>query len=217
MSNMTSMNTDAGADAGADAAADAGAGLAFDVGPGDALLVVDLQEDFLPGGALGVAGAEALPQPVNMLTQQFSQRKAAVVASGDWHPAGHCSFHAQGGPWPSHCVAGTHGAELAAQLHLPEESLLVHKGTGARQEAYSAFQDTGLDEQLHRLGVHRLFVVGVATEYCVLNTVRDARRLGYEVVVLPDLVRAVDPEQGRQAIASMQAMGARLQAAGRLH
>lgn len=179
---------------------------------GDALLLVDLQNDFLPGGALAVPhGDEVLP-PLQAWVRAFAAAGLPVAATRDWHPRGHCSFRAQGGPWPPHCVARTPGAAFAAGFVLPPDTLVVSKGEHPALDAYSGFAGTPLADALREAGVRRLFVGGLATDYCVLQTVLDALRQGFEVFVLRDGVRAVDvhPGDGDAALARMRAQGARL-------
>lgn len=180
--------------------------------PSDALLVVDVQYDFLPGGQLAVARGNEVIAPLNHYVRLFAGEHLPIVATRDWHPADHCSFEARGGPWPSHCVAGTRGAEFASELHLPADVLVVSKATQRDREAYSAFAGTGLEEALRKRGVQRLFVGGLATDYCVVNTTRDALEAGFSVVVLIDAIRAIDahPGDGERAIADMRARGAAL-------
>jgi nicotinamidase/pyrazinamidase len=180
--------------------------------PGDALVVVDVQRDFLPGGALGVPHGHAVLAPLNRLARAFDVRGLPVIATRDWHPLDHCSFKAQGGPWPPHCVADTAGARFDPGLALPITTHVVSKAMQAQRDAYSGFAGTGLHALLQRLGVRRLFVGGLATDYCVLQTVLDARALGYAVVVLRDAVAAVDAQSGdgQRALARMQAAGALL-------
>lgn len=177
---------------------------------GDALLIVDVQNDFLPGGSLAVARAEEVIAPLNGYLALFARRALPVFATRDWHPVQHCSFREQGGPWPQHCVAGSPGARFAAALLLPESAIVVDKATRPDADAYSGFAGTELADRLHALGVRRLFVGGLATDYCVQNTVRDALRLGYAVLLLRDAVRAVDaaPGDGENAIARMLEAGA---------
>ena len=179
-------------------------------GPGDALLIVDVQRDFLPGGALGVAGGDAVVPVLNRYIARAQRSGSPVIASRDWHPGDHCSFHAQGGPWPPHCVEATPGAELASDLRLPPGALIFNKGTCAEAEAYSAFSGTALASTLRALGVRRLVVGGLATDYCVLSTVRDALHEGFDVFVLEDAVRAVDasPGDGESALREMREAGA---------
>lgn len=177
---------------------------------GDALILVDVQLDFLPGGSLAVPRGDEVVPALNRYIAVFRGLTLPVVATRDWHPPDHCSFKAQGGPWPPHCVAGTDGARFAAQLDLPCEGRIVSKATTADRDAYSGFEGTDLDDWLKRAGVSRVFVGGLATDYCVLNTVRDALRLGYATFLLLDAVRAVDVTSGdgARAIDEMRRLGA---------
>jgi len=185
---------------------------------GDALLIVDLQNDFLPCGSLAVPQGDAVIAPLARTIALFTAAGLPVYATRDWHPPDHCSFSDRGGPWPPHCIAGTPGAEIAAALPLPADAVIIDKATTPDQDAYSGFEGTDLAERLRAAGVRRLFVGGLATDYCVLNTVRDALAAGFEVVLLGDAVRAVDvkPGDGERALAEMQAGGARLADSGRL-
>lgn len=178
--------------------------------PGDALLLVDVQADFLPGGSLAVPRGDEVVPVLNRYIALFRQAGLPVVATRDWHPPDHCSFRARGGPWPPHCVAGSPGAGFAPLLALPRDALIVSKATTADREAYSGFEGTGLDDSLRGAGVERLLVGGLATDYCVLHTVRDALRLGYRTVLLTDAIRAVDagPGDGERALAGMLEAGA---------
>ncbi|MGE5320110.1 MAG: isochorismatase family protein [Hyphomicrobiaceae bacterium] len=178
---------------------------------GDVLLVTDIQNDFLRGGSLAVAGGDAVIPVLNRYIGEFVARGLPVYATRDWHPEGHCSFHAQGGPWPVHCVAGTPGAAFAPTLTLPPDVTVISKATSQDKEAYSSFQGTDLDSRFRAAGIHRLFIGGLTTDYCVLNSVRDARQLGYDVFVLADAIRAVDvqPGDGQRAEAEMGRLGAR--------
>lgn len=177
---------------------------------GDALLIVDVQNDFLPGGSLAVADGDAVLEPLNRWIERFTAAGLPVVATRDWHTPEHCSFAAQGGPWPPHCVAGSDGARFAAALKLPADARIVSKATRQEADAYSGFDGTELDAHFKRLAVRRLYVGGLATDYCVLNTVRDALALGYAVELLLDGMRAVElrPGDGERAIAAMVAAGA---------
>lgn len=179
-------------------------------GPGDALLVVDVQNDFLPGGALGVRHGDGVVAPLNRMIARWRELGLPVVFTRDWHPADHCSFHAQGGPWPPHCVATTPGAQFASSLAVPAGAIITSKGTDPRREAYSAFQGTGLADILRRRGVRRVIIGGLATDYCVRATGIDARAEGFGYVVLADAVRAVDvnPGDGERALAELAANGA---------
>lgn len=178
---------------------------------GDALLVVDVQNDFLPGGNLGVAEGDAVVPVLNRYIEAFADKGLPIFFTRDWHPENHCSFQAQGGPWPAHCVAGTEGAAFAADLVQPAIAVVVSKADSPDTDAYSGFEGTELASELRRRGVSRVFVGGLATDYCVLNTVRDALRNGFEVYVLEDAVRAVNvqPEDGIEAMSEMKARGAR--------
>lgn len=160
----------------------------------DALIVVDLQPDFMPGGPLAVAEGDRIAAPIGRLAGRFS----TVVATQDWHPKGHVSFAERGGPWPPHCVAGSAGA--AVHEALPDElvTLKIRKGTGLDVDSYSGFRDdagqaTGLAGYLRERGVARLYVVGLARDFCVRATALDGARAGFEVLVVDDLTRAVDP------------------------
>jgi nicotinamidase/pyrazinamidase len=177
---------------------------------GDALILVDVQNDFLPGGKLGVPRGDEVVPVLNRYVDAFHARKLPIYATRDWHPPNHCSFAPQGGAWPPHCIAGTPGATFAANLRLPPETIVISKALRAEQDAYSGFEGTDLDARLKHAGVHRMFVGGLATDYCVLNTVRDARKLGYEVFLLTDGSRAVNvqPDDGRKAEEEMQRLGA---------
>ena len=179
--------------------------------PGDVLLVTDIQNDFLPGGSLAVAGGDEVVPVLNRYIGAFQAQGLPVYATRDWHPLRHCSFHAQGGPWPVHCVAGTHGADFAATLTLPPDTTVISKATLQDREAYSSFQGTDLGSRLRAAGIRRLFIGGLTTDYCVLNSVKDARRLGYDVLVLADAIRAVDvqPGDGQRAEEEMASVGAR--------
>ncbi len=179
-------------------------------GRGDALVVVDVQNDFLPGGALAVAEGDAVVPALNACIAAFAARGLAVFATRDWHPPDHCSFLAQGGPWPPHCIAGSDGAAFAPGLELPRDAELVSKGADPMCNAYSGFQGTDLAERLRARGITRVFVGGLATDYCVRATVLDALAEGFDAVVLGDAVRAVDvaPGDGERALAELRAAGA---------
>lgn len=122
------------------------------IGPGDALLVIDVQNDFLPGGSLAVGDGDAVIAPLNRVLALFAQRRLPVFAIRDWHPPDHCSFTTQGGPWPVHCVAGTKGAGSPAALHLPTSTTVVSKAVAAERDAYSGFERTELAELLRMQG-----------------------------------------------------------------
>ncbi|MEW5944341.1 MAG: nicotinamidase [Pseudomonadota bacterium] len=178
--------------------------------PGDALIVVDMQNDFLPGGNLAVPHGDEIVPVLNRYLAAFHARSLPVFATRDWHPANHCSFRQQGGPWPPHCVAGTEGAAFSSKLNLPGNVRVISKATTPEKDAYSGFERTELHDLLQSLGVRRVFVGGLATDYCVLNTVKDARRHNYETYLLEDAVRAVNvnPFDGRLALEEMVRLGA---------
>ncbi len=181
----------------------------------DALVIVDVQNDFCPGGSLAVPEGDRVVPVLNRYAALFQARGAAVFASRDWHPPRTRHFKAYGGAWPPHCVQGTPGARFHPDLALPPGATVVSKGADPEQDAYSVFQaetEDGLPftAALGERGVSRLFVGGLATDYCVKATVLDALKEGFEVVVLEDAVRAVDvtPGDGERALAEMRAAGA---------
>jgi nicotinamidase/pyrazinamidase len=176
----------------------------------DALLIVDVQRDFLPGGSLAVPGGDAVVPVLNRYITLARSHGLPVFASRDWHPKNHCSFKSRGGIWPEHCVAGTPGAAFAENLELPPDAVVIDKATREDADAYSAFQGTSLAAQLRERGVKRVLVGGLATDYCVLNTVRDALKEGFKVVLLKDAIRAVNvnPGDGERAEREMQESGA---------
>lgn len=178
--------------------------------PKDALVIVDVQNDFLPGGKLGVAAGDEVIPVLNRYIDIFNRLSLPIYATRDWHPADHCSFKPQGGIWPPHCVAGSAGARFPATLELPYTATIVSKAATPEKDAYSGFEDTDLAAQLKSRGVERLFIGGLATDYCVLNTVIDALSHGFKVKLLLDAVRAVNlqPGDGRAAIDVMIDHGA---------
>ncbi|HID80545.1 MAG TPA: nicotinamidase [Ignisphaera sp.] len=162
----------------------------------DALIIVDMQRDFMPGGALPVPEADTIVPIINRYIQIFESRGATVVATRDWHPVNHISFTTRGGPWPPHCIQGTSGAEFHPDLALPESTVIVSKATDPDKEAYSGFDGTNLNNILRERGVNRIFVCGVATNYCVKATAIDGIKLGYTVIVLLDAVKGIDIPPG---------------------
>src|SRR2546423_5390605 len=175
---------------------------------GDALLIVDPQIDFCPGGALAVPGGDGIFGAVN----RAAELAPMVVASRDWHPPDHVSFKEQGGIWPVHCVRDTRGAEFHPALDAQRIDHVVSKATETSEEAYSAFAGTDLEEYLRSRGVGRIIVAGLATDYCVRQSVLDARKAGFEVVVLEDAIGAVnvEPADGERALEEMRAAGAEI-------
>jgi nicotinamidase-related amidase len=164
----------------------------YDVKPDDALVIVDVQHDFLPGGALGVAEGERIFGPIDALAPRF----ARVYATRDWHPADHSSYAQHGGPWPVHCVANTHGAAFDPRLDLGKVDVVVDKGTDRETDGYSGFAATILADDLRAHGVRRVFVCGLATDYCVKATALDAKAAGFDAVVLEDAAAAVNVNPG---------------------
>jgi nicotinamidase/pyrazinamidase len=173
--------------------------------PSDALVVVDVQKDFCSGGALAVPGADEIVPVINRLIPKFEK----VVLTRDWHPADHLSFSTEpefrDKSWPAHCVADSPGAQFHEELQAPENAIVVNKGTQPDKEAYSAFEGTGLATELEKRGIDRIFVCGLATDYCVKNTALDGRKNGFEVVVIRDAIRGVDNPPG-SADAAIEAM-----------
>lgn len=165
-----------------------------------ALIVVDMQRDFCEGGALPVPGCSKIIPRVNEYTGIFSKLGLPIIASRDWHPPNHISFKEFGGPWPTHCVQGSKGAEFHPDLKLPEGTVVISKATQPDKEAYSAFDGTELHYILTLRGVKRVFVCGVATDYCVKATALDALKLGYEVVLLVDAVAGVAKKTSENAL-----------------
>jgi nicotinamidase/pyrazinamidase len=178
-----------------------------------ALILVDIQNDFCPGGALAVSEGDLIVPIVNRLIPRFP----LVISTQDWHPANHISFKAQGGPWPPHCVKGTPGAELHPDLETDTIAHYFRKASSPNKDDYSEFegkdeQRRSLDEVLKGQGVKRIYVVGLATDYCVLETVLDGLKYGYEVYAVTDAMRAVNvnPDDGEKALYRMASSGANL-------
>jgi len=172
-----------------------------------ALLIIDFQNDFTPGGALAVAHGDEIAERINVLAA--SGDYDLVVATRDWHPADHGSFAAQGGPWPVHCVAGTLGAQLHPALDPTRVDVIVDKGQDPGTEGYSGFEGTDLAQLLHDRGITQVTVVGLATDYCVKNTALDALREGFQVTVDTTAVRGVEvaPGDSERALAEVRAAG----------
>jgi nicotinamidase/pyrazinamidase len=172
-----------------------------------ALVIVDFQNDFTPGGALAVPDGDAIAQRIDELAR--SGDYDLVVATRDWHPPDHGSFTAQGGTWPEHCVQGTEGAELHPALDRALVDVVVDKGQDRATEGYSGFEATNLAELLRERGVDRITVVGLATDYCVMNTALDGLRNGFGVTVDSSAVRAVElePGDGERALEAVRAAG----------
>jgi nicotinamidase/pyrazinamidase len=174
---------------------------------GRALVIVDFQNDFTPGGALAVPEGDEIAQRLNMLAH--SGDFDLVVATRDWHPPDHGSFAERGGPWPVHCVRDTPGAQLHPALDAQSVDVIVDKGRDPATEGYSGFEDTDLEELLRSHGIKDVTVVGLATDYCVKNTALDALRAGFGVQVDSDAVRGVDVDPGdsERALEELRAAG----------
>jgi nicotinamidase-related amidase len=172
-----------------------------------ALLIVDFQNDFTPGGALAVPHGDEIAARINALAA--SGDYDLVVATRDWHPPDHGSFAERGGPWPVHCVQGTEGAELHPALERANVDVVVDKGQDPGTEGYSGFEGTNLADLLRERGIGEVTVVGLATDYCVKNTALDALRHGFHVTVDSTAVRGVEVQEGdsEQALAEVRAAG----------
>jgi nicotinamidase/pyrazinamidase len=179
--------------------------------PGDALLIVDVQRDFCPGGALPIEHGDRVVAPLNRWTAAAAAAGVPVYASRDWHPLHHPSFVSHGGPWPVHCLQDSDGAQFHPDLALPDGTVVVTKGTRFDHDQYSAFDDTGLDVELRARGIERLWIAGLAQDVCVRATVLDARREGFAVVVIEDATRPVSAENGATADTEMRQAGARFE------
>lgn len=175
----------------------------------DALIVVDVQNDFCAGGALAVPDGDAVIEPINQLAEEAS----FVVATRDWHPPDHLSFEAQGGPWPVHCVRDSSGAQLHSRLDSNRIDAIVDAGREAEHEGYSGFEHTDLERVLRDHDVDTVHVAGLALEYCVKETALDARRAGFDVVLHRDATRAIDVRagDGERAIEQLRAAGVRIE------
>ena len=177
-----------------------------------ALIVVDVQNDFCPGGSLAVANGDEVVAPLNELIGEFLDRGEPVFKTRDWHPATAKHFKVYGGIWPVHCVQNTPGAEFHADLSDDPRITVISKGVDESADGYSGFDGTDLSKTLRDRGVEEVWVGGLATDYCVKHTVLDAIRAGFEVKALADAMRAVNlkPNDGGQAIAEMRAAGAEI-------
>jgi nicotinamidase/pyrazinamidase len=183
--------------------------------PTDALIIVDVQNDFCPGGALAVRGGDAVVPVLNRAIEKFTKAGLPVFATRDWHPEQTAHFNTHGGPWPPHCIRQTHGADFHRELAVGENVIIVSKGMDADADSYSGFQaidgrGVALPDLLRRRGIERVFVGGLATDYCVKHTVLDAIKQGFKVVLLLDAIRGVDLEPGdsKKALDEMISAGA---------
>jgi len=172
----------------------------------EALIVVDMQRDFMPGGALPVPRGDRIIPTINECIKLFYRRGALIVATRDWHPPNHVSFKENGGPWPRHCVRNTSGAEFVVEL--PSDTVIISKATEPDKEAYSGFEGTELAEILRKNGIKKIYVCGVAAEYCVRATAIDALKLGFEVHLLKDAVKGINLKDEERAITELKKNGA---------
>ncbi len=173
----------------------------------DALIVVDVQNDFCSGGALPVPFGEQVARPINSIQKYFDH----LVFSRDWHPEEHCSFsyapEYRDGSWPHHCIEDTPGAEFMGDLRVPVDALIVNKATNPDRDTYSAFDGTNLGEILKRRGVQRVFITGLALDYCVKATALDALKEGFTVLLVEDAVRAVTPDNTGAVLEELRRAG----------
>jgi nicotinamidase/pyrazinamidase len=179
---------------------------------GDGLCLVDLQNDFCPGGALAIEGGDEIIPILNRWIGAALETGVPVYASRDWHPARHVSFNDQGGPWPPHCIQDSKGAAFHPDLDLPDWVVKVTKGVRFDQDQNSVFDQTGLAKQLERDGVKRLWIGGLALDVCVLASVLDALKAGLHVCLIQEGTRPVTAEGGEEAIEKMRAAGAKIMA-----
>ena len=173
-----------------------------------ALLIVDVQNDFLPGGALAVPQGEEVIEPINELAAQ--ERYALVVASRDWHPPDHSSFALQGGPWPAHCVHDTFGAQFDDRLDLDRVDVIIDTGIEPETSGYSAFERPELAELLRYRGIDSVTVVGLATDFCVAQTADGALQAGLDVTIVRAAIRGIDREGSERALAALLTRGAEI-------
>jgi len=183
----------------------------WEIDEDDALVIVDTQKDFCPGGALPVPEGDTVIPVLNEYIMIFREAHTTIYATRDWHPSNHISFKEQGGTWPAHCIQNTKGAEFHPDLRLPKGTVIISKATDPDKEAYSGFDSTNLEKELRLKKVKRVFIGGLATDYCVKSTVLDAVKLGFETVLLEDAVRGVNvnPGDSEKATREMLAAGAK--------
>lgn len=177
------------------------------------LLLVDIQNDFCPGGALAVPEGDRIVPPLNALIRRCREKNIPIIATRDWHPPDHCSFKKNGGPWPEHCVQGTIGAAFHPGLDLDlSHDTIISKAVQRERDAYSGFDNTGLREFLKKDAVQILYIGGLATDYCVKATALDALQEGFQVFVVADGIRGVEVQPGdtQRALEAMQKAGAAL-------
>jgi nicotinamidase/pyrazinamidase len=174
----------------------------------DLLLVVDVQNDFCPGGALPIDGGDEVVAVLNDWIRAARDAGIGLYFSRDWHPKNHISFEESGGPWPPHCVQDTRGAQFHPDLVVPGDAVIVTKGTRFDQDQNSAFDQTGLGEWLHKQNIKRIFVGGLAQDVCVQATVLDGQREGFEMHLLQAATRPVTADGGWESLEKMRQAGA---------
>jgi len=177
----------------------------------DALVIVDVQNDFCPGGALPIEGGDAVVPILNRWIAAAFIKHIPIYASRDWHPMGHISFRQQGGFWPPHCLQDSEGARFHSALHLPDSVIKITKGVRFDQDQNSVFDATGLSCELQQKSIKRLWIGGLAEDVCVLASVLDARRNGFDVVVIQDGTRPVSAIGGESARHQMREAGAQFE------
>jgi nicotinamidase/pyrazinamidase len=184
------------------------------LGTGDALVIVDVQNDFCPGGALPIQSGDEVVPVLNCWIAGAIVKNVPIYASRDWHPIDHVSFKQQGGPWPPHCIQDSEGARFHPELQLPNSVIKITKGVRFDHDQQSVFDQTGLTYQLRLTGIKRLWVGGLAEDVCVLATVLDARRDGFEVVLIENATKPVSANDSERVRRQMREAGARFESAG---
>lgn len=174
----------------------------------EALIIVDMQRDFMPGGTLPVPDGDKIIPTIEELIKKFKRKNALIVATRDWHPPNHISFRERGGLWPKHCVQNTKGAEIVVKL--PENAIIISKADEPDKEAYSGFEGTNLAEILQEKGVKRVYICGVATEYCVRATALDALKHGFEAYLIRNAIKGIRPEDEEKALRELKEKGVKI-------
>lgn len=180
--------------------------------PHDLLLIVDPQVDFLPGGALAVPCGDEIIPLLNQYIKEAQQSNIPIVISRDWHPQNHISFKSQNGPWPEHCIQYTPGAAFSSELNIPENAIIVDKAFLVSTESYSALEGLihetlqPITKKLNELNIQRIWIAGLALDYCVYHTAIMGKKLGFDVKVLISACRGIDVTTSEKAIKEMQAL-----------
>jgi nicotinamidase/pyrazinamidase len=178
------------------------------LGVKDALIIVDVQNDFCFGGKLPIKDADKVIPVLNQWAKRAEQAGAVIIASRDWHPEDHVSFQSQGGPWPEHCVRQTSGAEFHPKLKIPSKTFVVSKGMSKNIDNYSAFDHTDLADRLQSAGVKNIWIGGLAEDVCVKATVLDGLSYGFQVFVLKDGTKPVNQDQSEEVFRDLEHHGA---------